>query len=160
MHTKVNLPWIITTKTVPIGWIMKFSRWKTSRQSLIEFNLFTIRIYFGAVRGIKPVNAGKTGMIPISFIRAIICLANSNWAWCQRCDKGPACFCRFPIRCLKHVWIYAYVQFGGRTTILPRKKRRSWKIIIQFRLTKTHSKKNLELLFKISKLFNQINELD
>jgi hypothetical protein len=37
--------------------------------------LFT---HVGAVRGIKPVKAGRTGVIPISVIRPMICLASSN----------------------------------------------------------------------------------
>ena len=48
----------------------------------------------------KPVNAGRTGMIPNSVIRPMICLARLNWDTSQLDGKGPPCFCRLPIRCL------------------------------------------------------------
>ncbi len=60
--------------------------------------LIILSTHDGAVWGIKPVKAGKTGIIPISVIRWIICLASWNCAWCQPGGKGPACFWRLPIR--------------------------------------------------------------
>ena len=107
---KINLPGFITTKSTPIRWIIKFGIWKTTKISYgstsvakKEDFIEEYGTYWGAVRGIKPVKAGSTGITPRSIIRPLICFASSNCVVNQFCDNGPPCFCRFPIRCLESI---------------------------------------------------------
>ena len=96
----------------------------------------------GAVRGMKPVNAGSTGMIPSAVIRPMICLARLNCEASQLDGNGPPCFCRLPIRCLP-------IQKTSSTSDLllllhlPGEKGRTREVVIQLRLTEPHSQKYL-----------------